>query len=683
MATVTYHFENGTYPFGGVENPHLADLLGYDSAELVGSVSATEALYELSNGLFLRLTGTGFTQEEGELSDSGTLTGVEVLMSDGTTLIVDIALSLSMETFYDAQQLYLPADMARFLLNGTDTVIGSDGNDVLRGYGGNDTLNGGAGDEDFIDGDEGQDTFDGGAGNLDQLSFASAYGNVRAYRGIDLNVVAGTVTDPWGNLETFVNFESYRGSQFADVMVGSSADEAFMGLGGKDVINGGGGFDTVRYHRDVDHGGNRGIAVNLTAGTAVDGFGRTDTLISIEAVRGTRFADTFIGNAEANRFQGDDGEDWLDGGANADRLIGGNGNDTYVVDDLGDIVTEQADQGTDTIRSSITLTLVANVENLTLTGSASINGTGNSLDNVIAGNAGVNILDGGAGTDVLNGGDGNDTYVLGDGNDTVNDTSGTDTITSTITRSLAGFAAVEKLTLLGTGNINGTGNALNNVIKGNSGDNILDGGAGADGLDGGAGNDTYVLADGTDSVVDSAGIDTITSTITRTLDKYATIEKLTLLGTGNINGTGNALNNVIRGNTGNNVLNGGAGDDGLLAGAGNDTLTGGAGADSFVFNTALNATTNVDTITDFTIVDDTIQLENAIFTAIGGNGVLSSSMFAINMTGFAADADDRIIYESDTGRLYYDADGTGAGAGVHFATLTAGLALTVNDFLVI
>jgi len=161
-------------------------------------------------------------------------------------------------------------------------------------------------------------------------------------------------------------------------------------------------------------------------------------------------------------------------------------------------------------------------------------------------------------------------------------------------------------------------------------------------------------------------------------------------GAGNDVLTGNGSNNVLNGGGGNDTLAGGNGSDTLFGGAGNDylsgdagndTMNGGAGSDTFEFVSALGAS-NVDRIADFVVVDDTIWLENAIFTSLGA-GALSASAFTSNTTGQATDALDRIIYEVDAGNLYYDADGTGAGARVLFATLSANLAMTAADFFVI
>jgi Ca2+-binding RTX toxin-like protein len=268
------------------------------------------------------------------------------------------------------------------------------------------------------------------------------------------------------------------------------------------------------------------------------------------------------------------------------------------------------------------------------------------------------------------------------------DAGGNDLVQSSISLSLddyAGIRFVERLTLTGTANLNGTGNSLVNRLTGNAGNNTLDGGLGADLMSGLAGDDTYIVDEAGDRVfetttttnaIDAGGLDTVLSAVSLNLDAYDGIrfvERLTLTGNANLNGTGNALANTLTGNAGNNVLNGGLGSD---------ILTGGAGADSFLFNTALGAS-NVDQITDFVAIDDTIRLDDAVFTALG-LGTLAGAAFASNLTGDATTNAHRIIYETDTGQLYYDADGVGgAAARVQFATLAPGLTLTNTDFVVI
>ena len=223
------------------------------------------------------------------------------------------------------------------------------------------------------------------------------------------------------------------------------------------------------------------------------------------------------------------------------------------------------------------------------------------------------------------------------------------------------------------GSLNLLGTANNDKLVGKNGNDVLKGLAGSDTLSGGAGNDMYHLDDGNDRVTDTSGIDTIRSTITRSLNAYSSIEKLILDGNQSINGTGNKLANDITGNRGANFL------DGL---GGNDILAGGAGRDSFAFTTALDAKRNVDKIKDFRAIDDTIVLENSIFKSLS-LGTLASSKFAANKTGVARDADDRIIYNSSNGNIFYDSDGTGKANAVHFASVTKGLSLTASDFFIV
>ena len=224
-------------------------------------------------------------------------------------------------------------------------------------------------------------------------------------------------------------------------------------------------------------------------------------------------------------------------------------------------------------------------------------------------------------------------------------------------------------------------------MYGELGNDILNGGTGADIMLGGAGNDTYYVDNIGDKVYetkttssssgDAGGIDKVNSSISYTLTSF--VENLSLTGTTAINGTGNGLNNTIIGNSGANTLNGGLG---------NDTLTGGSGKDKFVFNTKLGST-NVDKITDFNVIDDTIHLENAIFTKLTSSTfnsitkVLNTANFVSNTTGKAVDANDYLIYNKTDGKLFYDADGSGTGAAIQFATLNTNLLLTNADFTVI
>ena len=273
------------------------------------------------------------------------------------------------------------------------------------------------------------------------------------------------------------------------------------------------------------------------------------------------------------------------------------------------------------------------------------------------------------------GGAGNDTYRVDNAGDVVIEATGqgTDLVQSSVSFSLGG-QYIENLTLTSTANINGTGNSLANVLTGNAGRNVLDGGTNADRMVGGAGNDTYRVDNAGDVVIEATGqgTDLVQSSVSFSLGGQY-IENLTLTGTANINGTGNTLANILTGNSGANILDGGAGSD---------TLRGYAGADSFVFRDTLGSS-NIDTIVDFNVAEDTIRLENSIFTAIAGTGTLTTAQFAANTSGAALDASDRIIYETDTGKLFYDSNGSAAGGQVQFALLDPGLALTHTDFFII
>jgi Ca2+-binding RTX toxin-like protein len=189
------------------------------------------------------------------------------------------------------------------------------------------------------------------------------------------------------------------------------------------------------------------------------------TLIGISAINGTgnALANTLVGNAAANQ---------LDGGAGNDTMRGGAGDDVYVIDAVGDVIVENASEGVDMVRASVSTTLATNVENLVLTGSALINGTGNALANALTGNLANNLLDGKAGADTMTGGAGNDTYVVDALGDSIaeNVGEGTDLVQSALTWTLA--ANVENLTLTGTAALNGTGNALANTLVGNAGANV-------------------------------------------------------------------------------------------------------------------------------------------------------------------------------------------------------------------
>ncbi|MBI1732609.1 MAG: calcium-binding protein [Gammaproteobacteria bacterium] len=411
-----------------------------------------------------------------------------------------------------------------------------------------------------------------------------------------------------------------------DVILGSPFDDVLGGFDGDNEMSGRGG-DDVLLGFDGEDMLDGGPGEDL-----LDGFPGPDLL------EGGLGADFLYGNAGDDTLRGEEGNDILAGGTGDDRLIGGTGSDIYFVDSVDDLVTEGKGAGIDTVNSIVTHTLRANVERLFLNGFAAIDGTGNALDNTIRGNAPDNTLRGGGGDDILKGGDGNDTLKGGKGDD---------------------------------------------VLKGGAGDDTLSGNGGADKLRGGAGDDTYRAVKLVDTVKEGIdkGTDTIETRENYSLDELPNVENLTLKGEGNVSGTGNERDNVLSGNKGDNALFGGSGDDVLAGGLGNDDLAGGDGNDTFRFDAALDAATNVDVIQDFVTGTDTIVLDGLIFTALEP-GELAAGAFVSGAGVVAADADDRILYDTSTGELFYDADGSGAGAAVLFAQLSGAVALAASDFLV-
>lgn len=340
---------------------------------------------------------------------------------------------------------------------------------------------------------------------------------------------------------------------------------------------------------------------------------------------------------------------------------------------------------------------------------------GNSLANAISGGAGNDHLNGALGNDILNGGSGIDTLIGGGGNDTyfadrIDDIivetdaalsgGGTDLVNfGGISGDFALSANVENLTLTGTAAISGTGNELANLITGNAASNTLSGGGGNDVLVGGAGADRLIGGNGNDTYYADATADIIIETneilasggndrvyffgSAGTFVLGANVEGLTLAGTAATGGLGNASSNSLIGNAAANMLNGLAGNDTINGGFGDDTLYGGAGLDKFYFNSQLSFADNIDHIVDYSAVDDSIYLENSIFTALTLTGALAASQFVANLTGLATDAFDRITYETDTGFLRYDSDGSGSMNSTIFAVLGPNLAITAADFFVV
>jgi len=434
------------------------------------------------------------------------------------------------------------------VLDGTadnDLLVGKTGNNVVNGYGGDDVVMEGGG----------NDTIDGGSGN--DLIYSGGDNDI---------VMAGTGDDV-----------VYAGLG-NDVVFGGDGDDVILAESGNDIAFGGDGNDLV----------SGGLGSDVLSGD--DGDDEVYGEQGNDALFGRDGNDVLGGMAGYDRLDGGAGNDTLDGGSEADLMVGGAGDDTYVVDDAADAVQEVAGEGVDTVRSSISYALGSNVENLTLTGSGNLSGTGNELDNVLTGNNGNNQLSGGAGNDTLAGGlgedrmaggTGDDTYVVNSAGDQVveNAGEGIDTVRSTISYTLGD--TLEKLTLLGNAYLTGTGNAGDNVLTGNRGNNRLDGGAGADQMAGGLGDDTYVVDNAADTVAEGAdaGYDTIETYVSYVLPEN--VEEMVLAGNGNIDSDGNDLGNVLIGNSGNNRLRSLGGNDIIDGRGGADIMEGGVGDDTY------------------------------------------------------------------------------------------------------
>jgi Ca2+-binding RTX toxin-like protein len=512
---------------------------------------------------------------------------------------------------------------------GADTITALDGGNFIDGGNGTNVLTSGSGNDEFLSG-TGQDTITAGAGN-DVITVSGG---------------ADTVDSGADNDRLIVDYGALNSA-----VTGSVTGALLSGYTGTFA-------DTATNH--VDFVGTENFTISTGSGNDIIQTG--DGL------------DVLLGGSGRDELRSGGGADYLSGGAGADWMYGGDGDDIYIVQNGGSVADKAFElngEGTDVVRSSVSYSLSGQyIENLTLTGTGNINATGNGLANTIVGNGGNNYINGGTGPDQMYGGAGDDTYIVQNGGSVADKAfelngEGIDLVQSSVSYSLAG-QYIENLTLLGTGNINATGNGLANTILGNSGNNYINGGTGPDQMYGGAGDDTYVVQNG-GSVADKAfeltgeGTDLVQSFISYGLAGQA-IENLTLMGAGNIKAVGNSLDNIITGNSGAN------------------TLTGGDGIDTFVFSTAPGSS-NVDAITDFQGPDDTIGLDHSVFSGMTVGALSADAFYA----GTAAhDVSDRIVYNSTSGALFFDRDGSGSAyAAVQFATLENHALITNSDFLVV
>ena len=414
-----------------------------------------------------------------------------------------------------------------------------------------------------------------------------------------------------------------HGTNAQDEIWGFASNDHLYGEAGDDVLVGGAGADYLHGGAGFDtasySSSPAGVVVSLITNSAAYGDAQGDTFTFIENLIGSYHADTLIGHNGPNVINGGSGNDTLKGYGGFDTLLGGDGDD---------------------------------------------------------------FLDGGSNVDTMIGGLGNDTYLVESSSDVVVEFGGqgTDVVRTSVSHQLSDGADIETLETTdanGTAAINLFGNDNGNQIIGNNASNLINGRGGVDQMIGRGGDDVYYVDNTSDTVVEfgGEGEDEVRASLSWTLTAGADVETLRTIddaGTAAINLTGNAAGNLVVGNDGDNVLNGGAGTD---------ELRGLGGADSFLFDTPLDSMFNVDDVTDFNVADDTIRLDQTIFSSSLGLGNISSGELVIGSA--ALEANDRIIYDSGTGELFYDADGVGGHGQVQFATLSTGLALTYLDFLVV
>ena len=503
---------------------------------------------------------------------------------------------------------------------------------------------------------------------------------------------------------TDVTPENVTGDGVDNVLVGGSGTDRFLGLGGADSLTGRGGDDTLNGGAGIDTLvgglGNDRYFVEAAGDVIVEAArsGEDEVFanvsyalasgVSVEHLAtfnatGTAAVD-LTGNEVSQTLTGNDGANVLDGRGGSDTMTGYAGDDRYVVDSIGDVVVETRAAGRDAVAASVSYVLAAaqEIEVLETTDAAGLRAielTGNEFAQILTGNAGNNVLNGRGGADTMAGLSGDDRYFMDNANDRVIEAGngGTDELYANVSYTLAAGQEVEHLgtyTVLGTAAITLTGNEFDQTLDGNAGANTLNGRGGADVMQGFGGDDRYFVDDAGDRVIEglNGGADTVYANVSYTLAAGQHIETLATFsstGTAALNLTGNDFANTIIGNAGANILDG-------LRGA--DTLTGGAGEDTFQFS---RIPTTVDHITDFRAVDDTITLKATAF--IGTAGALDASAFKIiSGSGNVVDADDRILYDRNTGALFYDADGSGAGLAVQFATLDNKAAISAADFLI-
>jgi len=531
-----------------------------------------------------------------------------------------------------------------------ENVTGGAASDVITGDAQANIIIGGAGD-DLLKGGGGLDVIDGGVGS-DTIDLSDKTAAIV----LTLGAASAIATVGGVDEDTVRNIENIFGGAAADVLTGDGGSNTLRGGGGADTLDGGAGVDTADY-RDKT----RSVVLTLDGANAVivkvDGANE-DTIRNFENISGGSAGDTLTGDSLANTLRGNDGSDTLAGGLGRDVLDGGNGIDAadYREKTEAISVTLNGTANASVVVAGIAEDTIRGIENI-LAGSAADTLVGDSADNLFRGALGADFIDGSAGADTadyrektasvrvtLDGGNDSFVFIGGSAEDTIRN--------------------IENV-FGGKGNDTLTGDGLANRLDGNDNKDLLTGGGGADTLDGGAGVDTASYRDkGVTVSVTLNGATTATVTVGGVAeDTVRNIEN-------------------VWGGTGNDDLRGDANANLLSGGGGSDVLFGNAGADTFQFDFALGAA-NVDTVSDFG-AGDKLALSTTVFTTLSAGSLASAQFYAAAGATAAQDANHRIIYDTTTGTLYYDADGSLSGAtAVKFALLGTQPGLTTGDFLIV
>ncbi|MDO5619961.1 MAG: G8 domain-containing protein [Paracoccus sp. (in: a-proteobacteria)] len=465
------------------------------------------------------------------------------------------------------------------------------------------------------------------------------------------------------------------GNARANVLTGNSGNNVLRGGNGNDTLRGGAGNDTLFGDNDHDwlYGGSGHDVLDGGGGhDRLWGDEGNDTLYGRDgndSLYGGLGDDVLYGHAGNDLLHGDDGNDRLYGGAGNDTLRGDNGNDMLNGESGDDLLYGGA--GNDLLNGG-----AGNDRLYGDTGDDKLHGGGGN--DTLDGGSGNDTLHGNQGNDLLRGGDGNDGLWGEDGHDTLRGDAGNDTLFGGAGNDWLYGGSGHDVLNGGTGHDRLWGDDGNDTLRGGGGNDTLYGGIGNDQLFGDADNDLLYGDDGDDRLWGGLGNDTLHGGNGNDSLFGGVGNDWLHGGNGNDALSGDAGDDRLWGGSGNDTLRGGGGNDTLYGGAGSDVLIGGAGADVFVIDTRPYG--SVDSIRDFAPNEDTIWLAQSIFTGLRG-GALDVG-FRSNTTGVAQSGADRIIYDSRSGRLYYDEDGTGSAARVHFATLSRGLNLDGDDFFV-